>query len=107
MNHFHPNMNKPKAIALLKRARELIKSDQKYLICYAIDRAECETVGNGQSHYLKEWIQSMLGTNYTYSEWVRRTHPHLFEGLTTEQIMKKTKEGRLAWIDWMIQEVQK
>ena len=106
MNHFNSNMNKPKAVALLKRARQLVKDNHHSMICFAIGRAEREAVGNGQSHYLQEWIQSMLGPYDTYSEWVRHNHPRLYEGLTYEQRVEKAKQARLAWIDWMIGELQ-
>ena len=106
MSHFNPGMDRVKALVLLNRARLLIESDEETLICFAIHKAECLTKGNGQSHYLITWVQDMLGVSATYSWWVRLHHPELFSQLSVKQQAKKAKEGRLAWIDWMIQEVQ-
>lgn len=100
-------MDKARALALLRKARKFVATEERNLICLALDLAEHHTVGNGQSYYLKAWIHGMLGSCDTYLEWIKVYHPKLFDAVPFDERVKKAKEGRLAWIDWMIQEVQK
>lgn len=106
MTHFSPHMNRPHALVLLQKARKMIEEDRPSLICSAIDAAENQTTGNGQSYYLKEWVRSMLGPCDTYMVWVKVHHPDLFYAVPCDELYKKAKEGRLAWLDWMIGELQ-
>lgn len=106
VTHFDPAMDKPRALVLLQKARKFVATGERNLICYALDLAEHLTVGNGQSYYLKKWIHDMLGSCDTYLEWVKVYHPKLFDAVPFDERFKKAKEGRLAWIDWMIGELQ-
>lgn len=106
VTHFDPAMDKPRALVLLQKARKMIEEDGQSLICFAIDAAENQTTGNGQSYYLKEWVRSMLGPCNTYLVWVKVHHPDLLYAVPFDERFKKAKEGRLAWLDWMIGELQ-
>ena len=104
---YNPDIDKPKAVVLLRTVRHSIATRKQNLICFALERAEYESKGNGQSYYLKQWVELMLAPSSTYGGWIRSKHPHLATGLTPEQFTDKAREARLAWIDWMIGEIQK
>lgn len=104
VTHFDPAMDKAKALRLLQEARGYILSDRSTMICFAIGRAERELGLYGQAQYLSAWIEDMLHPCNTYSQWVLRNHPDLFKATPNRE--EAAKQGRLAWIDWMIKEVQ-
>ena len=87
-------------IELLKAARELIQSGEQRVIClalYSVGKSE----GVTEYLYLRRWVEEMLGTYNTLDSWLFREH-----GMPLNN-SKKLKEPRLAWIDWMIKELEK
>jgi len=89
---------------ILRAARKRIalkKSDQ---LCYAIDRTKVGTVE--QKTKLMRWIQKMLYPHCNYSVWLRDKHPDKFKELSGWG-EGRLREGRLAWINWMINECEK
>ena len=87
-------------IKLLKAARQKIKSGKHRFICAALrnvndgeDSPECD--------YLITWIKEMLGSSYTLDSWLLQEHgiPYSYS--------RKYRQTRLAWIDWMIKELEK
>lgn len=98
-------------VAILKKARYYIENGNFCFICNAIVEAGEVLGAEKDADVLVAWIGTMLAPSTTYLNWVRANHPRLhhpelFSQLSVKQQAKKAKEGRLAWIDWMIQEVQ-
>ena len=93
-------------VKLLKAAREDIRIGRYTFICQSLGwhRTPWNT---WHVDYLQEWVGQMIKPSATYGGWLMLNHRDLATGLTPEQFIEKAREGRLAWIDWMIQEVQK
>lgn len=88
-------------VAILRKARQLVEDDRFTYLCNAIGEAGWLLGQEREAEVLVAWVQRMLAPFNTYTAWLRRKHPAVYarEG--------SAKEGRLAWLDWMIQEVQK
>jgi hypothetical protein len=92
-------------IRILHRARELIASAKRQYICNAIGHT---TNWSKDGIALKRWIQSMLGPKAGALEtWMERNHPELWEPATYGERIHMLRATRLAWIDWMISELEK
>jgi hypothetical protein len=94
-------------IRILRRARELIESEQEIFICLAIECAakRLERISDGEG--LVVWVESMLGGSGTLSDWIRRNHQELWESAKCDERIRLLRATRLAWIDWMISELEK
>lgn len=76
----------------LRKARPLIESGDQRFICFALS-----SVGAGQ---YKVRLTNLLGSSYTYREWVENHHPLVHREM--ERIPNAFRDGRLQWIDYMI-----
>lgn len=99
-------------VAILRRARELIASRLETHICFALSKAAQEAplrcpLAAAQTRVLRMWVEKMLAPNFSYGGGLVRHHEHLLEGLGDNQLAQRRLKGRLAWMDWMIEEVQK
>ena len=87
-------------VKILRKARELVEDDRFTYLCNAIGEAGWLLGQERETDVLVAWVQRMLVPFSTYTTWLRHNHREVYD--------KKgnPKEGRLAWIDWMIKEVQ-
>lgn len=84
----------------LQAARELIKSGQYSYICNALDAVGSKhPLRRRASRSLTSWIGVLLGIYMTYDSWIVGNHPNLGE---TRNFADQCRQGRLAWIDWML-----
>lgn len=75
-----------------------IKSGRHTYICHALDE-----VSWGGS--VQEEVHTMLQGCYTYEEWMRESHPRVYDEMKLQLIISKTnpfQQGRLSWIDDML-----
>ncbi len=103
--------NADRARELLIEARRRISENQNTFICAAIQEAEEERRDEDRvwgyfdaSYALRSWIADMLLPYSTYGHWVRYEHKQLRLGLLVFELNEKEREGRLAWIDWMLEQ---
>ena len=91
-------------IQILKEARKLIESRDEYYICSAITTVTGKKI-SGKPHPLETWISSMLdGYSKTLFTWLRCHHPELGD---IDRHSEKMRDTRLAWIDSMIDYLEK
>ena len=108
----------------LQLAREMLeghKTGNAHLgVCWALHwagnkRARLDAVtARDDQDYLTWWVASMLGADKWYPTWINRQfgwpiRVHNTEGAWAYDLkMKaKTREGRIAWVTWMIRTLQK
>lgn len=97
--------NAQRARELLIEARKRISENQHTFICAAILDAE-----NDRDDYeraslsLRSWIMYMLTPYTTYDNWVRHEHDSLMRNTPLWERNEKAREGRLAWIEWMLEQ---
>ncbi len=87
---------------ILEAARWLIESGEQDYICYAIEDAVPRPISSKhiiQVKSLTRWVRKMLYPLTGYDEWL------LFQGYSYSRSDKR--QGRLAWLDWMIAECEK
>lgn len=85
---------KMKDSTILKKAKKYIKNGRSFYVCHAVCLAQSGGRVSAGKCPLTQWIQSMLGTHYTYHGWLlERGHDTSFQSV---------KAGQLAWLDWMI-----
>jgi len=96
-------VKKVKDSEILKEARRLIVDGQWRWICGAI--TYCGLGTKRQRWLLTAWINQMLGLHAYYDEWLRENHRGAWETLRLHN--NCFREGRLAWLDWMIAECEK
>jgi hypothetical protein len=94
-------------IRILRQARELIESGEENFVCLAIEYAakRLERISAGAE--LVAWVESMLGDSGTLSGWIRSNRPELWFSATCDERIRLLRVTRLAWIDWMISELEK
>lgn len=63
--------------------------------------------------YLSKWIEKLLGSKFSwYEDWVHENYPHLLPKNIfntwdlPEKIERKAQKGRIAWLNWMINELE-
>lgn len=89
-------------VEILKEARRLIKTRAEDFVCVAIRMSHVEAPPEDY-HQLRKWIRSMLEGHYVLDDWVEENVP----GATEVYLWKeKLRVTRLAWIDWMIQQLE-
>jgi hypothetical protein len=85
------NPTKAQKIKSLKIAKNRIKSGIEIYICFALKGTRAE-------NYLRKYIDKSLSGCAGYATWLNKYHiPYL------EQTPMLRKQGRLQWIDWMIE----
>lgn len=84
----------------------MIVSKKQNLICFAlaIVTSGKSDFRKGMAKYLMDWIENMLSRGnkemvVTYDTWLDYNHPKL--GISNRV------HGRVQWIDWMINELNK
>lgn len=81
-------------------ARRLIKSGRYSYICNALESVGSKhPLRGGACRSLRRWIGALLGIYMTYDSWIIGNHPNLGE---TRNFADQCRQGRLAWIDWML-----
>lgn len=103
-------------IEILKGARALIKSGRESYICSAISCIEASY----NADRLREWIHKMLGQRHeTLGSWMYEHEKEYRKAMSSRRIFseksfkqrdlvaKKLRKTRLAWIDWMIEEIKR
>lgn len=103
---------------ILKLARKYIEFGSEEYICYAI----CRAVDNkypdiskkefaslcAKESDLRRWVYSMLEGHDTYETWLLDNHPSFHIAIRDFSGMENIlREGRLQWLDWMINECEK
>lgn len=90
----------------------LVVSDKLYR--EAFWKTPRETISIQEARrYLSSWINKMLGDSCTwYEDWIHLNHPHLFPRKVCpwdipQKLQKKVQKGRIAWLNWMIQQLEK
>ncbi len=95
--------NAQRARELLIEARRRIEEYQNNFICAAILDAENDRDAYARASLsLREWIMDLLLPYTTYDNWVRHEHDSLMRNTPLRERKEKAREGRLAWIDWML-----
>jgi len=112
--------NKEAAIQLLTLARTLIQSETDQCVCFALTSARfmilkrlsipknlCSDEEYADTNsQLKSWVYSLLEGHSYYGHWLHR-NSSVYGNLTHPEKRRASKNGRLAWIDWMISELEK
>jgi hypothetical protein len=83
---------------ILIKAKDLIENDTETFLCWAIIRVGNTLEDSSQSASLLDWVEDMLGDSKWYSGWLYKHHGEIAEKMT----LQDRKQGRLQWLDWMI-----
>ena len=102
-------------VKILKKAKMLLEVGHNKYICYAIDDAlsiiKCFAYDTDKEYIamceIKKWIMSMLDGASCIETWLHLKGflPDRRIVLTTEQL-EQVKKTRIAWINWMIYELE-
>ena len=86
----------------LRLARPLIEYRVEEFLCHALDYVgrRHPTLKNASAE-AQRWVRGMIAPYFTYNSWVHILTDGV--GLTEDE----ARLGRLAWIDWMISELEK
>jgi hypothetical protein len=95
-------------VHLLQEAKKRLINLETTHICYALHISRqhipfsptlisCED-------YLIKWVNQSLGGLHTYTMWVLQEHYKKYT--TAPDLTEQLKLGRIAWIEWMIQELE-
>jgi hypothetical protein len=118
-----------KMSTVLRLAREYIESGKKRYLCESINAVYRDNVEQIESYFVRsllmeytgrltDWIDDMLTEEHAYLEgWLitnckeyRVMWTGRWDDMPTEEradVFAKLKTTRLAWIDWMIAELEK
>lgn len=95
-----------KKSTILRKARELIQSGERYYICSAITYIHSENAHNPKTvrncRELEAWIHTLLGDQVSLNAWlVERISEEAYgNGVLFERKLRAT---RIAWLNWMIE----
>lgn len=96
-------------VKVLRAAKERIEDGRNSFVCTAINEAAHELDLSWQTpDSLRRWINQGMGNCSVVENWLSRNHPalgHKLSALGDEN--EGYREYRLAWIDNMIEELQK
>ena len=81
----------------LRKVRPLIESGDQRFICFALRRI-------GADQY-RGRIKTSLDSTCSYGAWVQKYHAAVFREM--ERIPCAFRQGRLQWIDYMIQQEER
>ena len=108
-------------IQLLKKARKLIAANKEPYICWAIDTADGVPY-TAANRWLEKWIHSMLSIDgdaigtlelwLYYKGYITQSQWDKINGgpgwwTQANPLWKKLSKTRVAWIDWMIEELER
>jgi len=97
-------MNLHTCITALRFASTRIDWCENNYICSALHAVSEDYPDMSEEvQYLKTWVQKMLGSCGTLESWLRESRIHL----NPIDHPEKLRVTRLAWIDWMIAELEK
>ena len=88
-------------IDCLRQARKAIESGREEFLCNAIEY-ETDASWKVRDH-LCQWIKSILCGSYTLNNWLWKNFRVEYRPCN----QPKFRSLRLAWIDWMIAELEK
>lgn len=101
-------------IKLLTKAKKALSIRKNYFVCTALNRAMAD-LNKEQDYdidvqfmrtYLSRWIYQMLGSSSDFDSWVWNQSETAYAAMN-----RGTSDGmfaaRIAWIEWMIGELQK
>lgn len=96
------------AIAVLRRARYLFEKGRQVRVCFAIDEAGRQVRKKRVANHLRKWVGASLGNHSCYEDWLIRHHPEFAasKDIKSWDHAEKLRPGRIAWIDWMISELE-
>lgn len=99
-------------IKLLRLIREQIAGGGTVYVCIAADEVAVYHKGFKEArNYVQHWVDSMLGKdNATLEHWlINDNHVVRGKGLNGHWDINnpKSRTTRLAWVDWMIAEVER
>jgi regulator of RNase E activity RraB len=81
--------------AILREVRKIVELKKEHKICYAIYKVRTTT----KNHYgLQDWVMGLLSFKISYEGWMTYYHPRIAEKMSDDDY----RNGRLAWLDWMI-----
>jgi hypothetical protein len=105
---------------ILREVQKMIREKRESCICYALDRIICKNhTPKGYADrvetkctQLKRWVGELLGSYVTYTSWLiaylRINRPDVYRRLmmSNEEVFNASRAGRLAWLDWMIEQLE-
>jgi len=101
--------DRAQCIWLLREAKKILKTENVFMVCGALYRVSEKYRDDEKLHqnwmYLNKWIYENLEGCISYSHWLRIKHPKLLavpQSILIEQLLI----ARLAWVDWMINELE-
>jgi hypothetical protein len=101
--------DRAQCIWLLREAKKILLSKNQFLICTTLYRVYDENRGDNNLYlnylYITGWVHKSLKGLYSYSDWIRVMHPKLHHS-PLRVLVEQLYIARLAWIDWMINELE-
>lgn len=102
-------------IEVLREARNLIDLYAEGYLCEAIYTASGEehnppnTKRVRAGRYLRKWVMKMIAPNVSLFGWLERQGAPLYPmwDKNPDKVLEQLRVTRLAWIDWMINELEK
>lgn len=105
-----PNKDKKIYLEILRETYEILDNNTKTYICLAINSAYYPGITSHRQD-IKNYISAVLSSHtgeqssfITYECYLRKVHPEL--DFVHKDNREKLKQGRLAWVKFMIEEVQ-
>ena len=96
--------NKQK-IEALERARRHIAFESEYFICLALERVSKLNLNLADACFeLRDYIERQLGRHVTLDEWMVANNIATKSEIYNDP--SKIRYTRLAWIDWMIYQLE-
>ena len=86
---------------ILKTARRLIERGSEEYICHALDILYREAI-HDEIRFIKDTIRNRLGDVYSYEAWAIENCPEF--DVTNKKHIAMVKQGRLNWVDSLIEE---
>ena len=87
-------------VRLLKKARKLIENNKNIYICFALRDSRTYNSSNAEFQIVN-FISKSLGDFSTYDGWMAQKHNRIYNRHDYWDVI--SKQGRLQWIDWMIE----
>ena len=96
-------------IKVLMDARDFLAFGEYHYVCHCFNRLRVENRITPQDcTKYRCYIMGMLGVYSTYESWVQHEHTKIYlKSVQSGTKAEDARNGRLAWIDWMISEGSK
>lgn len=87
---------------ILIEARQMIEAGRHGCICYCFQELHrSKKIDYATSDMLQDWIIEQIQPHIYFNSWVRANHPAFYDKIEMDGI-RKFREGRLAWLDYLI-----